>query len=111
MIRASVHEEAEDKICHFYSVLHTKIQDIVNYKEYNIVIHLFQLAMLAKKKRITGSPTDENEDLLHASSNIYDPIQNCYAFWSSFHDDHFSFRSSLYVIDTFCNSTPRYGPE
>jgi hypothetical protein len=51
MIHASVHEEAEDKICHFYSVLRTKIQDIVDYKEYNIVICLFQLAMLAKKKK------------------------------------------------------------
>jgi hypothetical protein len=25
MIRASVHEETDDKICHFYSGLHTKI--------------------------------------------------------------------------------------
>jgi hypothetical protein len=50
MIRAGVHEEMEDKICHFYSRLHTKIQDIVDYKEYNIVNHLFQLAMLAKKE-------------------------------------------------------------
>jgi hypothetical protein len=49
MIRAVVHEEIEDKICHFYSGLHTKIQDIVDYKEYNTFNHLFQLAMLAKK--------------------------------------------------------------
>jgi hypothetical protein len=50
MIRVGVHEETEDKICHFYSELRTEIQDIVDYKEYNIVKHLFQLAMLAKKE-------------------------------------------------------------
>jgi hypothetical protein len=50
MIRARVHEETEDKICCFYGGLRTKIQDIVDYKEYNIVNHLFQLAMLAKKE-------------------------------------------------------------
>jgi hypothetical protein len=41
MIRAGVHEEMEDKICHFYSRLRTKIQAIVDYKEYNSVNHLF----------------------------------------------------------------------
>jgi hypothetical protein len=41
MIRAGVHEEIEDKICHFYFGLHTKIQDIVDYKEYNTVNCLF----------------------------------------------------------------------
>jgi hypothetical protein len=41
MIRAGVHEETEDKICHFYGGLRTKIQDIVDYKEYNTVNHLF----------------------------------------------------------------------
>jgi hypothetical protein len=50
IIRAGVHEETEDKICHFYFGLHTKIQDIVDYKEYDIVNHLFQLAMLAEKE-------------------------------------------------------------
>jgi hypothetical protein len=50
MIRAGVHEETEDKICHFYSRLRTEIQDIVHYKEYNTVNHLFQLAMLAEKE-------------------------------------------------------------
>jgi hypothetical protein len=50
MIRAGVHEETEDKICHFYSGLRTKIQDIVDYKEYNTVNHLFQLAMLAENE-------------------------------------------------------------
>jgi hypothetical protein len=50
MIHTGVHEETEDKICHFYSGLRTEIQDIIDYKEYNIVNHLFQLAMLAEKE-------------------------------------------------------------
>jgi hypothetical protein len=50
MIRAGVHEEIEEKIYHFYSGLHTEIQDMVDYKEYNTVNHLFELAMLAKKE-------------------------------------------------------------
>jgi hypothetical protein len=50
MIRAGVYEETKDKICHFYGVLRTEIQDIVDYKEYNIVNRLFQLAMLAEKE-------------------------------------------------------------
>jgi hypothetical protein len=50
MIRAGVHEETEDKIYCFYSELRIEIQDIVDYKEYNIVNHLFQLALLAKKE-------------------------------------------------------------
>jgi hypothetical protein len=41
MIRACVHEETEDKICHFYFGLRTEIQNIVDYKEYNIINHLF----------------------------------------------------------------------
>jgi hypothetical protein len=41
MIRAGVHEETEDKICHFYGGLRTEIQDIVDYKEYNTVNRLF----------------------------------------------------------------------
>jgi hypothetical protein len=39
MIRAGVHEETKDKICHLYSGLRTGIQDIVDYKKYNIVNH------------------------------------------------------------------------
>jgi hypothetical protein len=42
MIRAGVQEEMEDKICHFYSGLHTEIQDTVD--------RLFQLAILVKKE-------------------------------------------------------------
>jgi hypothetical protein len=40
MIHAGVYEEAEDKIYHFYSGLHTEIQDIVDYKEYDTVNRL-----------------------------------------------------------------------
>jgi hypothetical protein len=44
------HEETEDKICCFYFGLRTKIYDIVDYKKYYIVNHLFHLTMLAKKE-------------------------------------------------------------
>jgi hypothetical protein len=50
MIRVGVHEETKDKFCCFYSRLRTEIQDIVDYKEYNDVNHLFQIGMLAKKE-------------------------------------------------------------
>jgi hypothetical protein len=57
MIRAGVHEETEDKICRFYGGLQTKIQDIVDYKEYNTVNCLFQLAILAEKELQGRQPT------------------------------------------------------
>jgi hypothetical protein len=57
MIRAGVHEETGDKICHFYEGLRTEIQDIVDYKEYNTVNHLFQLPMLAEKELQGRQPT------------------------------------------------------
>jgi hypothetical protein len=50
MICAGVHEEMEDKMYRFYPRLPAEIQDIVDYKEYNNVNHLFQLAMLVKKE-------------------------------------------------------------
>jgi hypothetical protein len=49
MIRAGVHEEMEDKFFCLYSGLRTEIQDIVDYKEYNTINRLFQLAMLTEK--------------------------------------------------------------
>jgi hypothetical protein len=57
MIRAGVHEETEDKIYQFYRGLRTEIQDIVDYKEYNIVNRLFQLAMLTEKESYGRQPT------------------------------------------------------
>jgi hypothetical protein len=41
----------------FMGGLQTKIQDIVDYKEYNTVNHLFQLAMLAEKELQGRQPT------------------------------------------------------
>jgi hypothetical protein len=49
MIHAGVHDETNPKICHFYLGLQIEIQDIIDYKEYNTVNHLLQLAMLVKK--------------------------------------------------------------
>jgi hypothetical protein len=46
MIHAGVHEETEAKSV-IFGGLRTKIQDIVDYKEYNIVNRLLHLAMLA----------------------------------------------------------------
>jgi hypothetical protein len=57
MICAGVHEETEDKICHFYGGLRTEFQDIIDYKKYNTVNHLFQLAMLAEKELQGRQPT------------------------------------------------------
>jgi hypothetical protein len=57
MICTGVHEETEDKICHFYGGLRTEIQDIVDYKEYNTVNRLFQLAILAEKELQGRQPT------------------------------------------------------
>jgi hypothetical protein len=50
MIRAGIHDEMKDKICCFYSELHIEIEDIIDYKEYDTVNHLFQLTMLAEKE-------------------------------------------------------------
>jgi hypothetical protein len=41
MIHAGVHEETDDKYFLFYGGLRNEIQDIVDYKEYNIVNRLF----------------------------------------------------------------------
>jgi hypothetical protein len=57
MICAGVHEETEDKICRFYGGLRTEIQDIIDYKEYNTVNYLFQLAMLVEKELQGRQPT------------------------------------------------------
>jgi hypothetical protein len=57
MIRVGVHEETEDKIYCFYGGLQIEIQDIVDYKEYNTVNRVFQLAMLAEKELQGRQPT------------------------------------------------------
>jgi hypothetical protein len=70
MIRAGVHEETKDKICHFYSALHTKIQDIVDYKEYNTVNNLFQLAVLAKKELHGCQPMKTKASFTPCSTSV-----------------------------------------
>jgi hypothetical protein len=57
MIHVGVHEETEDKICHFYGGLQNEIQDIVDYKKYNIVNRLFQHAILAEQELLGRQPT------------------------------------------------------
>jgi hypothetical protein len=109
MIRAVVHEEIEDKICHFYSGLHTEIQDIVDYKEYNTFNHLFQLAMLAEKncrganrrKRRPPSRLVQHLRIHPELLRLLELILN----------DTFDFPCSFDVIDTFCNNTMHYRPE
>ena len=77
MICALVHEESEDKICHFYGGLRREIQDIVDYKEYTTVNHLFQLAIVpacyVSREGIAGPPT-EIEEFFHAQDAIDDSI-------------------------------------
>jgi hypothetical protein len=65
MLRCGVVEDQEDQIVRFYGGLRREIQGIVDYKEYHSIQHLFQLAMLAKK-RTAGSPTAMAEQHLHA---------------------------------------------
>jgi hypothetical protein len=43
--------------------------------------------------------------------STYGSIQNYYAFWSSFLNNTFGFPCSFDIINTFYNSTPRYGLE
>ena len=50
MIRCGVVEDPEDKVCWFYGGLRCEIQDIIDYKEFNTINQLFQLAILAKKE-------------------------------------------------------------
>jgi hypothetical protein len=49
MLHCGVVEDQEDQIVRFYGGLRHEIQDIVDYKEYHSIKHLFHLAMLAEK--------------------------------------------------------------
>jgi hypothetical protein len=60
-------EKMEDKIYCFYSRLCTEIQDVVDYKEYDIVNHLFQLAMLGKKELQGHQPMKMNTSFMPRS--------------------------------------------
>jgi hypothetical protein len=70
MIHTGVHEEMEDKICRFYSGLCTEIQDIIDYKEYNNVNHLFQLAMLAEKELQDHQPMKMKTSFMRHSTSM-----------------------------------------
>jgi hypothetical protein len=50
LMHCGIVEGTEDSICHFYSGLRHDIQDIVDYKEFNTVNQLFQLAVFAEKE-------------------------------------------------------------
>jgi hypothetical protein len=50
MLHCGVVEDQEDHIVRFYGGLRREIQDIVDYKEYHSIQHLFQLAMLVEKE-------------------------------------------------------------
>ena len=50
MIRCGVVEDPKDKVCCFYGGLRREIQDVVYYKDFYTINHLFQLAMLAEKE-------------------------------------------------------------
>jgi hypothetical protein len=75
MIREGVHEETEDKICHFYGGLRTEIQDLIDYKEYNTGNH-FVPACYVSRKGIVGPPTDEIQELFRTSYTGDDPIHH-----------------------------------
>jgi hypothetical protein len=110
MIRASVYEETEDKIYHFYSGLHTKIQDIIDYNEYNTDNHLFQLAMLAKKE-LQGCQLIKMKTSFTPRSTSTTPSRIAMPSGARYLDDEFSFTTSFHVIDTFYNNVSCYGPE
>jgi hypothetical protein len=50
MLRSGVVEENGDKMVRFYGGLNRNIQDMVDYKEYDFIQHLFQLAILVEKE-------------------------------------------------------------
>jgi hypothetical protein len=50
MLHCGIVEDQEDQIVRFYGGLRLEIQDIVDYKEYHSIQHLFQLAMLVEKE-------------------------------------------------------------
>jgi hypothetical protein len=50
MLHCGVVEEDEDKMVRFYGGLNRNIQDIIDYKEYDSIQRLLQLAMLSEKE-------------------------------------------------------------
>jgi hypothetical protein len=49
-MRYGIVKGTKDPICHFFSGLRHDIQDIVDYKEFNTINQLFQLAMFVEKE-------------------------------------------------------------
>ena len=49
MLCCDIIEDEEAVMAHFYGALRREIQDIVDYKEYNSIPRLFQLACLVEK--------------------------------------------------------------
>lgn len=60
MLHCDIIEDEEATMARFYGGLRCEIQDIVDYKEYDSIPRLFQLACLAKK-RIAGMTTKAKE--------------------------------------------------
>jgi hypothetical protein len=50
MLRCGIVEDPVDQMVRFYGGLRREIQDIVDYKEYHSIQHLFHLSMLAEKE-------------------------------------------------------------
>ena len=50
MLHCDIIEDEEAAMARFYGGLRRKIQDIIDYKEYNSVPRLFQLVCLAEKE-------------------------------------------------------------
>jgi hypothetical protein len=76
MIHVGVHEETENKICHFYGGLRAEIQNIIDYKEYNTVNHLFQLAMLVEKE-LQGRQQIRSKSSFTPRQTLMTPSASC----------------------------------
>jgi hypothetical protein len=99
MIRAGVHEETVDKICRFVGGLRTEIQDIVNYKEYNTINHLFQLAMLAEMELQGRQPTRVKSTFTPHHTSMTPSTSRAPAI-AHFFDDTFDFMCTFHIDDT-----------
>jgi hypothetical protein len=93
MIHAGVHEEKEDKICHFFLCCILKFRISLTIR--NMILLIICSNLPCWPKRIAGSPTNENEDLFHALFSIYGTSPNYYSFRSSFLNDNFSLHNLL----------------
>jgi hypothetical protein len=109
MIHAGVHEETEDKICRFYGGLRTEIQGIIDYKEYNTINHLFQLAMLAEKELQGQQLTRLKSSFMPHHTSTTPSISRAPG-TSHFFDDTFDFTCPFH-IDGTTTSTSCFGDD